>query len=128
MRADGVRRRHGLFQAGSAVFFTRALGLSAGPGGARAVPRRRRSLLGTVPLGGLADRYGPQRVWIVGLLLDAALFAAYPFVGGFAGFLAVVIALAVADAATGVARQVYSINVLPPGGAGARPWPTSARR
>ncbi|MEU0077824.1 MFS transporter [Micromonospora tulbaghiae] len=53
-------------------------------------------------------------MWIVCLLLDAALFAAYPFVGGFAGFLAVVIALAVTGAATGVARQVYSINVLRP--------------
>ena len=72
------------------------------------------SLLGTVPLGGLTDRYGPQRVWIVGLVLDAALFATYPFVGGFAGFLAVVVALAAVDAATGVARQVYSINVLRP--------------
>ncbi|MEK8109002.1 hypothetical protein NKG94_37680 [Micromonospora sp. M12] len=36
------------------------------------------SLLGTVPLGGLTDRYGPQRVWVVGLVLNAALFATYP--------------------------------------------------
>ena len=104
----------GLFQAGSAVIFTRALGLSPAQVGLGLSLAAGASLLGTVPLGGLTDRYGPQRVWIVCLLLDAALFAAYPFVGGFAGFLAVVIALAVTGAATGVARQVYSINVLRP--------------
>ncbi|MFR9777461.1 MFS transporter [Micromonospora sp. MS34] len=105
---------HGLFQAGSAVFFTRALGLSPAQVGLGLSLAAGVSLLGTVPLGALTDRYGSQGVWLVGLLVEAALFASYPFVGGFAGFLAVVAALAVVDAATGVARQVYSINVLPP--------------
>jgi hypothetical protein len=105
---------HGLFQAGSAVFFTRALGLSPTQVGLGLSLAAGVSLLGTVPLGALTDRYGPQGVWLVGLLVEAALFIAYPFVGGFAGFLAVVTALAVVDAATGVARQVYSINVLRP--------------
>ncbi|MFJ6151791.1 MFS transporter [Micromonospora profundi] len=104
----------GLFHAGSAVFFTRALGLSAAQVGLGLSIAAGVSLLGTVPLGGLTDRYGPQRVWVFGLVLDAMLFATYPFVGGFAGFLAVVVALATVDAATGVARQVYSINALPP--------------
>ncbi|WP_262282638.1 MFS transporter [Micromonospora sp. MA102] len=104
----------GLFQAGSAVFFTRALGLSAAQVGLGLSIAAGVSLLGTVPLGGLTDRYGPQRVWVVALVLDGALFATYPFVGGFAGFLAVVVALAAVDAAAGVARQVYSINALPP--------------
>ncbi|SBT49205.1 MFS transporter [Micromonospora auratinigra] len=105
---------NGLFQAGSAVFFTRALGLSAAQVGLGLSIAAGVSLLGTVPLGGLTDRYGPQRIWVLGLVLDAALFASYPFVGGFAGFLAVVVALAAVDAATGTARQVYSINALPP--------------
>ncbi|MGC4876913.1 MFS transporter [Micromonospora sp. DT43] len=104
----------GLFHAGSAVFFTRALGLSAAQVGLGLSIAAGVSLLGTVPLGGLTDRYGAQRVWVVGLVLNAALFATYPFVGGFAGFLAVVVALAAVDAAVGVARQVYSINALPP--------------
>ncbi|MEH1165828.1 MFS transporter [Micromonospora sp. CPCC 205539] len=104
----------GLFHAGSAVFFTRALGLSPAQVGLGLSIAAGVSLLGTVPLGGLTDRYGPQRVWVVGLVLDAALFASYPLVGGFAGFLAVVVALAAVDASTGVARQVYSINALPP--------------
>ncbi|MFF5178901.1 MFS transporter [Micromonospora sp. NPDC000316] len=104
----------GLFHAGSAVFFTRALGLSAAQVGLGLSISAGVSLLGTVPLGGLTDRYGPQRVWVCGLVLDAALFASYPFVGSFAGFLAVVVALGTVDAATGVARQVYSINALPP--------------
>ncbi|OKI52705.1 MFS transporter [Micromonospora sp. CB01531] len=105
---------HGLFQAGSAVFFTRALGLSPTQVGLGLSLAAGVSLLGTVPLGAVTDRYGAQRVWLVGMLAEAALFGAYPFVGGFAGFLAVVVALAVVDATTGVARQVYSINVLPP--------------
>ncbi|MFI6273341.1 MFS transporter [Micromonospora zamorensis] len=104
----------GLFHAGSAVFFTRALGLSAAQVGLGLSIAAGVSLLGTVPLGGLTDRYGPQRVWIFGLVLNAALFATYPFVGGFAGFLAVVVALAAVEAASGVAVQVYSINALPP--------------
>ncbi|NYH43909.1 MFS family permease [Micromonospora jinlongensis] len=104
----------GLFHAGSAVFFTRALGLSAAQVGLGLSIAAGVSLLGTVPLGGLTDRYGPQRVWIVGLVLDAALFATYPFVGGFAGFLAVVVALAAVESASGVAVQVYSINALAP--------------
>ncbi|WP_174535390.1 MFS transporter [Micromonospora chalcea] len=105
---------HGIFLAGSTVFFTRALGLSPAQVGLGLSLAAGASLLGTVPLGGLTDRYGPQRVWVVCLLLDAGLFAAYPFAGGFGGFLAGVIALAVTGAATGVARQVYSINVLRP--------------
>ncbi|MFE9691984.1 MFS transporter [Micromonospora sp. NPDC005806] len=105
---------HGLFQAGSAVFFTRALGLSPAQVGFGLSLAAGVSLLGTVPLGGLTDRYGPQRVWVFGQLLQAALFAAYPFVGGFPGFLAVVVALALVDAASGTARQVYSINALRP--------------
>ncbi|MEU4336508.1 MFS transporter [Micromonospora lupini] len=104
----------GLFHAGSAVFFTRALGLSAAQVGLGLSVAAGVSLLGTVPLGGLTDRYGPQRVWVVGSVLNAALFATYPFVGGFAGFLAVVVGLAAVEAAVGVARQVYSINALPP--------------
>lgn len=117
----------GLFHAGSAVFFTRALGLSAAQVGLGLSIAAGVSLLGTVPLGGLTDRFGPQRVWVVGLVLDAALFASYPFVGGFASFLAVVVALAAVYASTGVARQVYSINALPRPN-GSRPWRTSVRR
>ncbi|RZU72192.1 MFS transporter [Micromonospora kangleipakensis] len=105
---------HGLFMAGSAVFFTRALGLSPTQVGLGLSIAAGVSLLGTVPLGALTDRYGAQRVWLVGMFAEAVLFGAYPFVGGFAGFLAVVVALAVVDATTGVARQVYSINVLRP--------------
>jgi MFS family permease len=103
---------HGLFMAGSAVFFTRALGLAPTQVGLGLSIAAGISLLGTVPLGALTDRYGAQRVWLVGMFAEAVLFGAYPFVGGFAGFLAVVVALAVVDATTGVARQVYSINVL----------------
>ncbi|SCG51946.1 MFS transporter [Micromonospora inositola] len=105
---------HGLFMAGSAVFFTRALGLSPTQVGLGLSIAAGVSLLGTVPLGALTDRYGAQRVWLVGVFAEAVLFGAYPFVGGFAGFLAVVVALAVVDATAGVARQVYSINVLRP--------------
>jgi hypothetical protein len=105
---------HGLFMAGSAVFFTRALGLAPTQVGLGLSIAAGVSLLGTVPLGALTDRYGAQRVWLVGMFAEAVLFGAYPFVGGFAGFLAVVVALAVVDATTGVARQVYSINVLRP--------------
>jgi MFS family permease len=104
----------GLFQAGSAVFFTRALGLDPAQVGLGLSLAAGLTLLGAVPLGAVIDRYGPQRVWVISLVLNAALFAAYPFVGGFGGFLVVVLALAAVNASAGVARQVYSINALRP--------------
>ncbi|MFC7550551.1 MFS transporter [Plantactinospora sp. GCM10030261] len=103
----------GVFQAGSAVFFTKVLGLDPTQVGLGLSAAAGVSMLVSVPLGTVIDRFGAQKVWLVSLLVEAALFAAYPFVEGFVGFLVVVTGLAVAAAGTDVARSVYSIAVLP---------------
>lgn len=105
----------GVFQAGSAVFFTRYLGLSVVQVGLALSIAGGLTVLCSVPVGALVDRLGAQRTWLVAGLLEAAMFFAYPFVGGFSAFLGVACLLGLADLATGVAKHVYTLRALPPG-------------
>jgi MFS family permease len=104
----------GVFQAGSALFFTRILGLSATQVGIGLSIAGAVTVLCSVPLGAVVDRFGARRTWIVAGLLEAAVFAAYPLVGSFAAFLAVVSVLALADVTTSTAKHVYTLQALPP--------------
>ena len=105
----------GTFMAGSTVFFTRVLNLEPvqiglGLGIAAAV-----SSVCSLPLGVLIDKVGAKRVWVIGSLTEAVLFALYPFVPGFSTFLMLVVAMAVVQTISGMAVQVYSIGALPEG-------------
>ncbi|NUT34686.1 MAG: MFS transporter [Hamadaea sp.] len=104
----------GVFQAGSAVFFTQYLGLTATQVGLGLSVAGGLTVLLSVPLGQVVDRWGARRVWIVAGLLEALLFFAYPVVGSFAAFLLLVCALAVADVTASVAKHVYTLQALPP--------------
>ncbi|NUT05040.1 MAG: MFS transporter [Hamadaea sp.] len=104
----------GVFQAGSAVFFTRFLGLSATQVGIGLSVAGGLTVLGSVPLGALVDRFGARRTWIVAGVLEALLFLAYPLAGSFAAFLGVACLLAVTDLLTGTAKHVYTLQALPP--------------
>jgi MFS family permease len=77
----------GLFLAGSALFLTRAVGLSARQVGFGLSIGAVVTLLCTVPCGRLADRYGPQPVLVALNLWRAVAFVGYAFVGSFATFL-----------------------------------------
>jgi MFS family permease len=105
----------GTFMAGSAIFFTKVLGLSAVQIGLGLSLASAVSSIGSLPLGVLIDRIGARRAWLVGSLTEAVLFALYPFVPGFAVFLALVAAMAVMQTLSGMAVQVYSIAALPEG-------------
>lgn len=87
----------GLYLAASALFFTRTLGLSAVQVGIGLSLSGLGGLLGTVPVGKLADRVGRKPV-LVGLYLWRGLcFAALPFVRGPADFFVLAFAIGVAE-------------------------------
>jgi MFS family permease len=65
-----------------------------------------------VPMGKLADRLGPKRMWSVGAFLEAATFACYPLIHGFVAFVGILIVLAAVDAGGSAGRGAYTINVF----------------
>lgn len=95
----------GVFLAGSAVCFTRFVGLSASQLGLGLLLGGLVGLLTTVPWGALADRVGARRVLIALTLWRAAGFAAYALVDSFAAFVVVTCLLGVADRAVAPATQ-----------------------
>jgi MFS family permease len=104
----------GLYLAGSAVAFTRFVGLSAAQLGFGLLLGGMVSLLTAVPWGLLVDRVGARRVLVILSLWRAAGFAAYALVHGFRGFVAVACLLGVADRAVAPATQALVGAVVPP--------------
>ncbi|MFI7677443.1 MFS transporter [Actinophytocola sp. NPDC049390] len=95
---DAVGR--GLFLAGSVVFFTREVGLSAAEVGAGLAIAGLVGLLAGYPVGLLADRFGARRV-LVGLhIYRAFALAAYTLIESFTGFVLVGGLVAVAAGST----------------------------
>jgi MFS family permease len=95
---DAVGR--GLFLAGSVVFFTREVGLSAAQVGAGLAIAGVVGLLAGYPVGLLADRFGSRRV-LIGLHLYRALaLAAYALIDSFLSFAVVAALVAVAAGST----------------------------
>ncbi|WP_250034485.1 MFS transporter [Paractinoplanes maris] len=103
----------GTYLTGSVVFFTLYVGLTPVQVGLGFSLAGLIGLLGSLPLGHLADRVGGQRAWVIGALAGAAAFAAYPFAGGFWTFLLVIAAEAVADTLANSGRMVYTAAALP---------------
>lgn len=105
----------GLYTTGSVIFFTVYLGL-----GATQVTLGL-SVFGIVtmacwmPFGMLADRVGGRVSWMLGALVQALVFACFPLVQGFAGFVTAIafVGLGVALCSTGRAR--YMGDAVPEG-------------
>lgn len=106
----------GTFITGSVVFFTHVLGLSPVQIGTGLSIAGLTSLATSLPLGGLADRIGGQRAWVVGAVIEAAGFAAYPLVRTFPGFVLVMMVTAAADALANAGRTIYTADAIPPEG------------
>ena len=102
----------GAFFTGSAVFFTQIVGISAAQVGLGLSAALATSFVLAVPLGKLADRFGPKQTWAVAGFAGAGLFAVWPFVHGFAAFLAVAIALESVATAGRAARGAYAIDAF----------------
>jgi MFS family permease len=95
---DAIGR--GLFLAGSVVFFTRDIGLSAGQVGAGLAIGGTVGLLAAYPVGLLADRFGARRT-LIGLNCYRALaLASYILVDSFIGFAVVAGLVAIASGST----------------------------
>ena len=103
----------GTFMTASAVFFTQIVGLSVAQVGLGITVAGIVSFVVAVPAGKLADRIGPQRMWGLGAAGTAAMYTIWPFIDGFAAFLAMSIVLEVVNSAGGAGRGAYVIDVLP---------------
>jgi MFS family permease len=103
----------GSFLTGTAVFFTQAVGLSGAQVGLGMSVAAGVTLLLQLPLGRLADRAGAKPLWVLTSAVEAALYLAWPVIGGMTGFVAMLSVLAVFETAGRNARNVYRIAVFP---------------
>jgi MFS family permease len=104
----------GTFSTGSAVFFTRVVGLAPHEIGIGLSVAAGVALATAVPLSALADRHGPKRTWAAGMAGSAVLFAAWPLASGFWTFLAAVTLLELVNSVAHAGRNVYLIEALEP--------------
>lgn len=104
----------GLFLTGSTLFFTRVVGLTPGAVGIGLSVAGLAALLAAVPLGSLGDRFGHRRVWVALTVVEALLFATYPWIGSFAAFVTVVSLVAVADVGASPIRRAYLSRIAGP--------------
>jgi predicted MFS family arabinose efflux permease len=78
----------GTFMTGSAVFFTQIVGLSAAQVGLGLTLAGAAAFVAAWPMGRLVDRFGPKRCWAISSAGQAGLFALWPFIGDFRGYVA----------------------------------------
>ena len=65
-------------------------------------------------MGKLVDRFGPKKMWAVSATGQAAMFAVWPFITDFKGYVAMAVGMEVIGALGGTAYGAYTIDVLPP--------------
>jgi MFS family permease len=61
----------------------------------------------------VTDRIGPKRMWSFGALVAALMFAAWPFIDSFTGYLLMVICFEIIENAGGAGRNAYILDVMP---------------
>ncbi|MDI1464288.1 MFS transporter [Catellatospora sp. KI3] len=105
---------YGTFLTGSAVFFTRVVGLRPHEIGLGLSAAAAAALLLAVPLSALADRMGPLTLWSRATAVQALLFGCWPLVRGFGAFIAVIVAVELAATVAQAGRSVYLIEALAP--------------
>src|SRR4249919_3504945 len=103
----------GTFLTGSAVFFTQVVGLRAAQVGLGLTVAGVASFLVAYPAGKLTDRIGPKRMWSAGAFVAALMFAAWPFIDGFTGYLTMVVCFEIVENAAGAGRNAYILDVMP---------------
>jgi MFS family permease len=103
----------GTFLTGSAVFFTQIVGLSAGQVGIGITVAGLFAFVFSVPIGKLADRVGPKRMWAIGAGSAAALYALWPLIDGFAAYVAMMVVLQLVETAGWSGRGAYTIDIFP---------------
>ncbi len=100
----------GLFLAGAPLFFTRHLGLTTGQIGVGISLSGIAGLLGLVPVGRLADRFGGKHTLVALNLWRGVGFTVYPFVRGPASFFVVAFLIGIAEWSVGpVVQSVIAV-------------------
>ncbi|MFD5463769.1 MFS transporter [Kitasatospora sp. NPDC127059] len=77
---------NGLFNSAAILYFTLVVHLPATQVGAGLTVAGLCGLAAGVPAGNLADRYGPRRVWLTALAVQAVTMAAFVLIDGWPGF------------------------------------------
>jgi MFS family permease len=103
----------GTFLTGTAVYFTQVVGLTGAQVGLGMSIAAGVTLLLQLPMGRLSDRVGAKPLWALASGVEAALYFAWPLIGGMASFVAMLTVLAVVETAGRNARNVYRIAVFP---------------
>src|SRR3954467_2572331 len=85
----------GTFMTGSAVFFTQIVGLSAAQVGLGLTCAGIAAFLAAMPMGTRVARLGPKKMWAVSATGQAAMFAIWPFITDFHGYLAMAVGMEV---------------------------------
>jgi MFS family permease len=102
----------GCFLAGSALFFTRDVGLSPGEVGLGLTLSGVIGFLTTVPWGRAADRWGAQRILVTLLVVRAVAFGLYAFATSFVAFLAIAVLLGLVEKSSAPIQQVLIGDVV----------------
>ncbi|MFF8593293.1 MFS transporter [Streptomyces sp. NPDC015220] len=105
---------HGILMAVSVLYFTRTVHISADRVGLALSLGAAIGMLGSIPAGHLADRFGPRAVTIVCLFLLGVFAAGYALVTGFAGLVVAVSLALMAESATDAARGALVAGLIPP--------------
>jgi len=103
----------GAFNTAAAVFFTQRVGLTAAQVGLGFSIETAAFLVAAYPAGRSVDRFGAQRLWALTGFLTTALLLSWPFIHGFAAFVAMSVGMAFVGSISNSARSAYIINSLP---------------
>jgi Major Facilitator Superfamily len=104
----------GMFLTVSVLYFTRFAGLAAGSVALGLSLAGLAALIGAVPLGSLGDRYGHRRVWVLVTVVQAVVYAVYPFVRTFWEFLTLATIAALAEVGGSPLRAGYLSRIAGP--------------
>lgn len=113
LQASLVAIGWGVYLTGSVVFFRLYAGLSAIQIGIGFSIAGFLTLVGSLPLGHLADRIGGKRAWVLGSAAGALSFACYPLVDSFWSFVLVLGAQTLGVALNDAGRTVYAAAAVP---------------
>lgn len=103
----------GIFLTGSAVYFTKVVGLTASQVGLGLSLGMFAAFALSMPLGRLADRIGTKNAWLIGSAIDVLLFIAWFFTASFAAFIALAVAVEVTGSFLRSGRNAYRLQVFP---------------
>ncbi|GIF16565.1 MFS transporter [Actinoplanes teichomyceticus] len=103
----------GTFLAGSVVFYSLYVGLTPVQIGVGLSAAGFVALVGSMPLGHLADRIGGRQAWAIGAVVRGVAFAVYPLAHGFWPFLLLMCVQTTAETLSTSGRVVYTAAAVP---------------